>query len=158
MELLIHCCCCSVAQSCPVLCNNMDCSTSGFYVLHHLPEFAQTQVHWVGDAFNHLFLCHPLLHLSSIFPSIRVISNESTVHIMCPTYWSFSFSISPSNEYSGLISFRIDSFVLLAVQVILNSLLQHHSSKASVLWCRPFFMVQLSHSYMTTEKTIVLTR
>ena len=151
MELLIHCCCCSVAQSCPVLCYNMDCSTSGFYVLHHLPEFAQTQIHWVGDAFNHLFLCHPLLHLSSIFPSIRVISNESVLHSRWPKYWSFSFSFSPSNEYSGLISFRRDWFDL-AVQGTLKSLLQHHSSKASVLWCSPFFMVQLSHSYMTTEK------
>ena len=106
---------------------------------------------------NHLILCHPLL-LSSIFPSIRVFSNEPVPHIRQPKYWSFSFSISPSNEYSGLISVRIDWFNLLAVQGTLKSLPQHHSSKASVLWCSTFFMVQLSHAYMTAGKTIALTR
>ena len=106
---------------------------------------------------NHLILCHPLL-LPSIFPSIRVLSNESALHIRWPKYRSFSFSISPSNEYSGLISFRMDLLDLLVVQGTLKSLLQHHSSKASILQCSAFFMVQLSHPYMTTGKTIPLTR
>ena len=107
---------------------------------------------------NHLILCHPLLLLPSIFPSIRVFSNESVFHIRWPKYWSFSFSISPFNEYLGLIFFRIDWFDLLAVQGTLKGLLQHHSSKASLLWYSTFFMVQLSHPYMTTGKTIALTR
>ena len=102
---------------------------------------------------NHLILCHPLLPLSSIFPSIRVFPNESVLHIRLPKYWSFSFSISPTNEYSGLISFRMDWLDLLAVQGTLKSLLQHHSSKASILQCSAFFTVQLSHPYMTTGKT-----
>ena len=106
---------------------------------------------------NHLILCCPLL-LPSIFPNIRVFSSESALHIWWPKDWSFSFSISPSNEYSGWISFRIDWLDLLAVQVTLKSLLQHHSSKASILWCSAFFMVQLSHLYMSTGKTIALTR
>ena len=107
---------------------------------------------------NRLTLCCPLLLLPSIFPSIRVFSNESVLHIRWPEYWSFSFSISPSNEYSGLISFRMDWLNLLVVQGTLKSLLQHRSSKASILWCSAFFTVQLSHPYMTTGKTIVLTR
>ena len=107
---------------------------------------------------NHLILCLPLLLLPSVFPSIRVLSNESALHIRWTKYWSFSFSISPSNEYSGLISFRMDWLDLLAVQGTLKSLLQHHSSKASMLWCSAFFTVQLSHPYMTTGKTIALTR
>ena len=107
---------------------------------------------------NHLILCHPLLLLSSIFPSIRVFSNESVLHIRWPKYWSFSFSISPSNEFSRLISFKMDWFDLLAVQETLKSLLQHHSSKASVLQPSDFFIVQLSHPYVTTGKTIALTR
>ena len=106
---------------------------------------------------NHLILCHPLILLPSIFPSIRLFSNESTLPIRWPKYWSFSFIISPFNEYSELISFRIDWFDLLAVQGTPKSLLQHHSSKASILHCSAFFMVQLSHSYMTTGKTIALT-
>ena len=106
---------------------------------------------------NHLILCCPLLLLPSIFPSIRVFSNESALHIRWPKYWSFSFSISPSSEYSGLISFRIDWLDLLAVQGALKSLLQHHCSKASILWHSAFFMVQLSHPYMTTGKTVALT-
>ena len=106
---------------------------------------------------NHLNLCHSLLLLPSIFPSNRVFSNESALHIRWPKYWSFIFSISPSNEYSGLISCRIDWFDL-AVQGTLKSLLQHHSSKASILWCSAFFIVQLSHPYMTTGKIIALTR
>ena len=106
---------------------------------------------------NHLILCRPFLLLPSIFPSIRVFSNESLLHIRWPKYWSFSFSISPSNEYSGLISFRTNLFDLPAVQGTLKSLLQHHSSKVLILWCFAFFMVQLSHLYMTTGKTIALT-
>ena len=101
---------------------------------------------------NHLIHRHPLLLLPSIFPSLRVFSSESALHIKWPKYWSFSFNISPSNEHSGLISFRIDWLDLLAVQGTLKSLLQHHSSKASILWCSAFFIVQLSHPYMTTGK------
>ena len=137
----------------------------GFPVHHQLPELAQTHVHWVGDAYNHLILCRLLLLLPSIFPSIRVSSNESVLCIRWPKYWSCSFSISTSNEYSGLISFRIDWFGFLEVQGTLKSLLQHHSSKAlnfaffkAILWCSAFFVVQLSHPSMTTRKTIALTR
>ena len=107
---------------------------------------------------NHLIFCHPLLLLPSIFPSIRVISNESVLHIRWPKDWSFSFNISPSNDYSGLISFRINWLDLLAVQGTLKSLLQHHRSQATILRCSAFFIVQLSHPYMTTGKTIALTR
>ena len=107
---------------------------------------------------NHLILCHPLFLLPSIFPSIRVFSNESALRIRWPKYWSFNFSISPSNEYSGWISFRMNWFDLLAVQGTLKSLLQHHSSKTSILRCSAFFIVQLSHPYTTTGKTIALTR
>ena len=107
---------------------------------------------------NHLILCRPLLLLPSIFTSIRVFSNESALHNRWPKYWSFSFNISPSNQHPGLISFRMDWLELLAVQETLNSLLQHHSSKASILRCLAFFIVQLSHLYMTTGKTIALTR
>ena len=107
---------------------------------------------------NHLILCHPLLLLPSIFPTIRVFSSESVLRIRWPKYCSFSFSISPSNEHSGLISFRMEWLDLLAVQGTLKSLLQHHSSKASLLWCSAFFIVQLSHPYLTTGKTIALTR
>ena len=107
---------------------------------------------------NHLILCHPLLLPPSIFPSIRVFSNESALRIRWPKYWSYSFSISPSNEHPGLISFRMDWLDLLAVQGSLKSLLQYHSSKASILWLSAFFIVQLSHPYMTTGKTIALTR
>ena len=112
---------------------------------------------WVMPS-NHLILCHPLLLPPLIFPSIRVFSSESVLHIRWPKYWSFSLSIRPSNEYSGLISFRMDWLELLAVQGTLKSLLQHHSSKMSVLWCSAFFIVQLSHPYMTNGKTIALTR
>ena len=147
----------SVAQSCLTLCNPMDCSTPGFPVHLQLPEVAQTHIHWVGDAIQS---SHPLSSPSPAFnfPSIRVFSNESVLWIMWPKYWSFSFSISPSNEYSGLISFRMDWLDLLAVQEILKSLLQHHSSKALVLQHLALFMVQLSHPYMTTGKTIALNR
>ena len=142
----------SVAQSCPTLCDPMDCSMQGFPVHHQLPELTQTHVHWVSDAIQP---SHPLLLLPSI---LRVFSNESVLHIRWPQYWSFSFSISPSNEYSGPISFRMDWFDLLAVQGTLKSLLQHHSSKASILRYSTFFIVQLSHPYMTPGKTIALTR
>ena len=107
---------------------------------------------------NHLMLCHPLLLLPSIFPSIRIFSYESALRIRWPKYWSFSFSISPSNEHTGLISFGMDWLDLLTVQGTLKSLLQHHSSKASILWCSAFFIVQLSHPYTTTGKTIALTK
>ena len=107
---------------------------------------------------NHLILCHPLLLLPSVFPSIRVFSNESALRIRWPKYWSFSFNIRPSNEHPGIISFRVNWLDLLAVQGTLKSRLQHHSSKASILWCSAFFVIQLSHPYMTTGKTIALTR
>ena len=135
----------------------MDCSTPSFPVPHHFLELAQTHAIDSGMPSNHLILYHPLLLLPSIFLSIRVFSNEPAFCIRWPNYWSFSFSISLSNEYSGLIFFRIDWFDLLAVQGTRKSLLQHHSSKASVLWRSAFFMVQLSHPYMTTGKTIALT-
>ena len=137
----------------------MDCSTPGLPVDHQLLELLLKlmSIESVIPS-NHLILCHPLLLLPSIFPSIRVFSNESVLHIRWPKYWSFSFSTSPSNEYSGLISFRMDWLDLLAVQGTLKSLLQHHSSKASILWHSAFFIVQLSHPYMTTGKTIALTR
>ena len=136
----------------------MGCSMPGFPVHHQLLELAQIHVCWVGDAIQHLILCCPLLLPLSIFLSIRVFSNELALHIRWPNYWSFSFSISSSNEYSGLISFMIDLLNLPAVQRTLKSLLQHHSSKASILWHSAFFMVQLSHPYMTTGKTIALTK
>ena len=123
----------SVTQSCPTLYDPMECSMPGLSVHHHLPEFTQTHVHRVGDAI-HLILCLPLLIPPSIFPSIRVFSNESVFHIRWPKNWSFSFSICPSNKYSGLISFRMDWLDLLAVQGTLKSLLQHYSSKAPILW------------------------
>ena len=136
----------------------MDCSTSGLPVHHQFPEFTQTGVNMeLMMPSDHLILCHPLL-LPSIFPSIRVFSNESALCIRWPKYWSLSFSISPSKEIPGLISFRVDWLDRLAVQGTLKSLLQHHSSKASILWCSAFFIVQLSHPYMTTGKTIALTR
>ena len=147
-----------VSQSCPALCGPMDCSTPGFPALHYLLKIAHTHVHRVGDAIQ------PCPCLSSpsppafICPSIRVFSNESALRIGWPKYWSFSFSISPSNEYSGLISFRIDWFDLLAVQGTLKSLLQHHSSKASILRYSALFMVQLSQPYMNTGKAVALTR
>ena len=136
----------------------MNCSTPGLPVHHQLPEFTQTHVHRDGDAIQP---SHPLsspLLLPPIPPSIRVFSNESTLHIRWPKYWSFSFSISPSSEHTGLICFRMDWLDLLAVQGTLKSLLQHHSSKASILLHSAFFTVQLSHPYMTTGKTIALTR
>ena len=140
------------------LCNPMDHSTPGFPVPHHLLEFVQTHVHWISDAIQPSHLLSPSSPLPSIFPSIRVFSNESALHLRWPKYWSFCFSISPTNEHSGLISFRMDWFDLLAVQGTLKSLLQHHTSKASILRCSAFFIVQHSYWYMTTGKTVALTR
>ena len=135
----------------------MDCSMPGFPIHHQHPEFTQTHVHQVGDVIQLVHPCRPLLP-PSIFPSIRVFSNESVFHVRWPKFWSFLFSISPSNEHPGLISFRMDWLDLLAVQGTLKSLLQHHSSKSSILQLSAFFVVQLSHPYMTTGKTIALTR
>jgi len=136
----------------------MDCSTPGFPVHHQLPELAQTHVIKSVMPSNHLILYRPLLLLPSIFPNIRVFFKESVLRIRWPNYWSFRFSISPSKEYSGLISFKIDWLDLLAIQGTLKSLFQHYSLKASILQRSAFFIVQLSHPYMTTGKTIALTR
>ena len=148
----------SVTQSCLTLCDLTDCSTPGSLSITNSRSLLKLKSIQLVMASNHLILCHPLLLLPSIFPSIRVFSNESVLLISCPKYWSFSFNISPSNEYSGLISFRMDCWDLLAIQEILKSLLQHHSSKASILQCSAFFILQLSHPYMSTGKTIALTR
>ena len=136
----------------------MNHSMPGFPVHHQLPEFTQTHVYCVRDSIQPSHPLSPLLLLPSIFPTIRIFSNESALHIRWPKYCSVSFNISPSNEHPGLISFRMDWLDLLAVQGTLKSLFQHHSSKASILRCSPFFMVQLSHPYMTIGKTIGLTR
>ena len=136
----------------------MDCSTPGLPLYHQLLELTQTHIHWVVDAYSHLIFSCPLLLPPSIFPIIRVFSNQSVLGVRWPKYWSFSFSISPSKVYSGLISFRMDWLDLLAVRGTLQRLLQHHRSKASVLWLSAFFMVQHSHPYMTTGKTIALTK
>ena len=148
----------SVAQSCPTLCDPMNCSTPGLPVHHQLPEFTQTHVHRVRDAIQPSHPCRPLLLLPPIPPSIRVFSNESTLRMRWSKYWSFSFSIIPSKEHPGLVSFRMDWLDLLTVQGALKSLLQHHSSKTSILQHSAFFIVQLSHPYMTTGKTITLTK
>jgi len=142
----------SVTQLCPTICHQKDCSTPGLPVHHQLPEFTQTPVHGVSDAIQP---SHPLLSPfppAPIPPSIRVFSNESILRMRWPKYWSFSFSIIPSKEIPGLISFRMDWLDLLTVQGTLKSLLQHHSSKASILWRSAFFTVQLLHPYMTTGK------
>ena len=151
-------CCFSVTQSCPTFCDPVAYSTPGFPVFHHLWNLLKLMPIESEMSFNHHILCRPLLLLPSIFPSIRVFSNESALRIRWPKYQSFSFSISPSNELSGLISFRMDWLDLLTVQGTLKSLLQHHSLKALILWRSAFFTVQLSHPYMTTGKTIALTR
>ena len=145
--------CCSATKSRPTLCHPMDCSMPGFPIYNQLPGLLKLMSIESVMPSNHLILCHPLLHLPSIFPSTRGFSNESVLHIRWPEFWSFSF-ISPSNEYSGLISFRMDWLDLLAVQ----GTLQHHSSKASFVRHSAFFIVQLSHPYMMTGKTIALTR
>ena len=137
----------SVTQSCPTLCDPTNCSAPGLPVHHQLPESTQTHVHRVDDTNQPSHPLSPLLLLPSIFPSVRVFSNESALCISWPKYWSFSFNISPSNEHPGLISFRMDWLDLLAAQGTLKSLLQHHSSKASILQPSSFFIVQLSHPY-----------
>ena len=151
----------SVAQSCLTLWDPMDYSTPGLPVHHQLLETTQTHVYHVYESVmlsNHLIFCHPFLLPLSIFPSLRVFSNESVLRMRWSKYWSFSFSISPSNEYSELISFTMGWLDLLAVQGTLKSLIQHHSLKASIIWCSAFFIVQLSYPYMTTGKTTALTR
>ena len=148
----------SVTQSCPTLCDPMNHTTqASLSITNSRSSLRLTSIESVMPS-NHLILCRPLLLLPSIFPSIRVFSNELALRIRWPKYWNFSFKISPSNEHPGLISFRMDWLDLLAVQGTLNSLLHHHSSKASILRCSAFFIVQLSHPYMTTGKTIALTR
>ena len=147
----------SVAQSCPTICNPMTAACQASQSITNSQSLLKLMFIKSVIPFNHLILCRPLLLLPSIFPSIRIFSNESVLCSRWPKYWRFSFSISPSNEYSGLISFQINRFDLLAVQRTLKSLLQHHGSKASILQCSAFFIVQLSHPYMTTRKTIALT-
>ena len=151
------CCCCSVAKPCPTLCSPMDWSTHqaslSFTISQSFLKFMSIESVMLS---NHLILCHLLLLLLSIFPNIRVFSSDLTLHTRRPKYWSFNFSISPSNEYSGLISYRID-WSDLGVPGTLKGLLQHHSSKTSILRCSVFFMVQLSHLDITTGKTITLT-
>ena len=142
----------SGAQSCPTLCNPMDCRRQASLSITNYQSLLKLMSIESVMPSNHLILCHPFPLPPSIFPSIRVFSNESLLCIRWPKYWSFSFIISPSNEYSGPISIRMDWLELLAVQETLKSLLQHHSSKASIHWCSAFFIVQLSHPYMTTEK------
>ena len=136
----------------------MNCSTPGLPVYHQIPESTKPMSIESVMPSNHLILCHPLLLLPSIFPSIRVFSSESALHIRWPNYWSFSFKISHYNEHPGLISFRMDWLDLFEVQGTLKSLLKYHSSKASILQHSAFFIVQLSHPYTTTEKAIALTR
>ena len=143
----------SVTQSCPTLCDPMNHSMPSPPVHHQLPEFTQTQVHWVADAIQPSYpLSAPSHPAPPIPPTIRVFPKESALHIRWPKHWNFSFNTSPSSEHLGLISFRMDWLDLLEVQGTLKSLLQHHSSKASILRCSAFFMVQLSHPYMTTGK------
>ena len=154
-QLMFHCC--SVTQSCPTFCHPMDSSMPGFPFLHHPPSPRVCSDSCPLSWWCHLILCRPLLLPPSIFSSIGVFSSELTLCIRWPKYWSFSFSINPPNEYSGLISFRIDWFDPLAVQGTLKSLLQHDSSKASILWHTAFFTVQLSHLYMTPGKVTALT-
>ena len=146
----------SSVQSCLTLCNPMDYNTSCLPLHQQLLEFTQTQVYWISDAIQS---SHPLPSpLAFNLSSMKVFSNESTLRIRWPKYWSFSFNTSPSNEYSGMVSFRMDWLDLLAVQETLKSLLQHYSSKLSIFQCSAFFIVQISHPYMTTRKTIALTR
>ena len=146
------------AQSCPTLCDPMNCRTPSLLSITNSWSLLKLMSIELVMPSNHLILYHPLLFLPSIFPSIRVFSNESVLHIKWPKYWSFDFNISPSKEYSGLISFSMDWLDLLAVQGTLKRFLQHHRSKASILQCSAFFIVQLSHPYMTTGQTIALTR
>ena len=147
----------SVAQLCPTLCDPVNCSTPGFPVITSSQSLLKFMSMESVMPSNHLILYCPLFLPPLIFPSIRIFSNESSLHIRWPKYWSFRFNISPSNEYSGMASLRMDWLDLLAVQGMLKSLLQHHSSKASIFLCSALFLVQLSHPYMTTGKTIALT-
>ena len=148
----------SVAQLCPTLCNPwIAACQASLSITNSRSSLKLTSIESVMPS-SHLILCHPLLLLPPIPPSIRVFSNESALHMRWPKYWSFSFSISPSKEYPGMISFRMDWLDLLAVQGTLKSLLQHHNSEASILRCSTFFTIQLLHPYMTTGKTIALTR
>ena len=153
MLLVVYC-----SKSCPALCNPWTAVHKASLSITNSWSLLRLMFTESVMPSNHLILRHPLLLPPSTFPSTRVFSNESVLCIKWPDYWSFSFYISPSSEYSGLISIRMDWLDLLAVQETLKSLLQHHSSKASILWCSAFFIVQLSHPYLTTGKTIVLTR
>ena len=149
-------CCCSVDKLCLNFCDPMDCSMPGFPVFHYLPSLLRLMSIKSVMSSNHLILCCPLILLPSMFPSVRVFSNVLALCIRWPKYWSFSFSISPSNEYSELISFRFDWFDILLVQETLKSFLHHRSLRASILQCSAFFMVQLSHLYMNTRNTMLL--
>ena len=151
------CCCCSITQSCLTLCNPMDCSMPGFPVLHYLPEFAQTHVHWVGDAIQSSHSLSPPSPALSLCQHQGLFQWVSSLHQVAKI-WALQFQLQSFQWIFGLISFRIDWFDLFAVQGPLKSLLQHHSSKTLILWCSAFFMVQLPHPYMTTGKTIDLTR
>ena len=153
MELLF----CSVSQSCPPPWDPMDYSTPGFPIPHHLLEFAQVHIHCIGDDVQAPHPLTPLHLLPSIFPSIGDFSNELSIHVWWSKHWSFTFSISPCSQYSGLISLKMGWFDLLAVQGTFRSLLQHHSSKVSILWHSVLFTVQLSQPYMTTGKTTAMT-
>ena len=148
----------SGTQSCPILCDSMDCSTPDFLFITHSRSLLKLMSIELVMPSTRLILCWALMLPSSIFCGIRVFSNAAALHIRWPKYWSFSFSFSPSTKYSELIAFRMDWLDLLEVQGTLKSLLQHHSSKATILWWSSFFIVQLSHPYMTTGKTTVLTR
>ena len=153
----VLCCCCSVAQLCLTIFNPMDCSMPGFPTVTVFWSLLKLMSIELVMPSNHLILYHPLLFPPSLFPSIRVFSQESVLLIRWPKYWSSSFDISPSNEYSGFSSFSIDWFDLFVIQGTFKSLLQYHNLKASIFWCSTFFMVLLSHLYMTTGKTIALT-
>ena len=149
---------CSVASLCLILCNPMDCCKSGLPIHHNTRSLLTLMSIESMMPYNHLTLCCPLLFPPAIFPSMRGFSNESVFHIRWPKYWSCNFSISPSYEYSGLMFFRMDWLDLLAIQGTLESLSQHHSSEASILWCSAFFILQLWHPHMTTGETKALTR
>ena len=151
-----YCCCCSASLSCLTLCNPMDCSMLSLSVLHHFPELPKFVFTALVMPFNFLILCCPLPLLASIFPGIRYFSSESAVRIRWLKYWTFSFNICPSNDYSGLISFRIDWFDLLTTQGTFRSLLHNHSLKGSILWHSSFFTVWLSQPHVTTRKVIAL--
>ena len=158
VRLSLGCCCCSATQSCPTICDLMNCSTSVFLVHHHLLEFAQTHVHRVDDAIQPSHALLSLLLLPSIFPCIRLFSNKSALHIRRPKYWSFSLSINPSMNIQDWFPSGMTDLISLQVQRTLKNLLQHHSSEAAIFQCSAFFMNHLEHPCMTTGKTIALTR